>query len=162
MAIFTISDTHFWHTNIIQLCNRPYTSVQDMNADMIYKWNNRVDPTDTVIHVGDFAFTNDINKIKEIVEQLNGFKILILGNHDLGRTKMSKAGFQIVTQKLVIDDITFVHRPPSTTNYNRPDRVVYGHVHNNPHARPCRKCYNASVEVNGYTPQCIGNLKWTK
>lgn len=39
---FYISDTHFFHFNIIRLCNRPYSSVEEMNEDMIAKWNMNV------------------------------------------------------------------------------------------------------------------------
>ena len=37
--VFVCSDSHFYHENIIKYCNRPYSSVDEMNADMIEKWN---------------------------------------------------------------------------------------------------------------------------
>lgn len=41
MMFFT-ADNHYDHANIIDLCNRPYESVEHMNEDMIEKWNNKL------------------------------------------------------------------------------------------------------------------------
>lgn len=80
MIHFT-SDTHFFHKNIIKYSNRPYVSVNDMNEAMIANWNKQVRPTDTVFHLGDFAFAT-YSQMKSILGRLNGEKHLILGNHD--------------------------------------------------------------------------------
>lgn len=76
------SDPHFGHKNIIGFCNRPYADVQQMNDDLIFKYNSCVQPGDTSWCMGDFAFLPD-NKKRDIIKQLNGYKILILGNHDI-------------------------------------------------------------------------------
>jgi calcineurin-like phosphoesterase family protein len=55
MTIFFTSDTHFNHKNIIKLCNRPFTSIEEMNEKIIENWNNIVKPEDIVWHLGDFA-----------------------------------------------------------------------------------------------------------
>jgi len=81
--IFFTSDTHFWHYNIIQYCNRPVPDgeVQEMNEIMIDNWNSRVKPSDEIYHLGDFAFCGSEKK-KDIIRRLNGIKYLIRGNHD--------------------------------------------------------------------------------
>jgi calcineurin-like phosphoesterase family protein len=55
-VIFFTSDTHFWHKNVIAYCSRPYQSLEEMNQDLITRWNARVKPEDTVYHLGDVCF----------------------------------------------------------------------------------------------------------
>lgn len=53
MTEYVISDTHFFHRNIIDYCKRPFKSVEEMNSEMIRKWHRRVKPDDIVYHLGD-------------------------------------------------------------------------------------------------------------
>lgn len=78
--IYFTSDHHFSHKNIIQLCNRPFNSVEDMDEEMIRRWNSVVGEQDTVYYLGDFSLS--IKPVKGYVKRLNGYKILIAGNHD--------------------------------------------------------------------------------
>ena len=50
---------------------------------LIEKWNAVVNPNDTIFHLGDFAFRN----IEEYTKKLNGKKILLRGNHDMGSAR---------------------------------------------------------------------------
>lgn len=80
--VFVTADQHFCHTNIIKLSNRPFASVEEMNAIMIKNWNEVVTKHDQVYILGDLFWGNDIDKFKSILRQLNGNKFLIVGNHD--------------------------------------------------------------------------------
>ncbi len=80
MRWFT-SDQHFGHTRICELAGRPFNSVEEMNAVLVYNWNQRVWADDTVYVLGDFAM-GTIAETLPIARQLNGHKILIPGNHD--------------------------------------------------------------------------------
>ena len=55
---FFTSDTHFGHANIIKYCNRPFSSLEEMNSTIIRNWNEMVKPEDTVFFLGDFCFKN--------------------------------------------------------------------------------------------------------
>lgn len=81
MTTFFTSDTHFGHARIIELCNRPWDTVEEMNEGIIERWNDTVSPTDIVYHLGDVALGKIADSLP-LVGRLNGLKILVVGNHD--------------------------------------------------------------------------------
>lgn len=80
MKWFT-SDTHFGHKNIIKYSNRPFKDFFHMDAQIVENWNTLVHPEDEVYHLGDVAL-GPWERWDEILRSLNGFKILVVGNHD--------------------------------------------------------------------------------
>jgi calcineurin-like phosphoesterase family protein len=81
MTSWFTSDLHFGHTNIIEYCNRPYSSVHEMDTDLVKRWNESVRSSDTVWIVGDLAM-GKLDASLEYARQLNGMKLLVPGNHD--------------------------------------------------------------------------------
>ena len=79
--IWLSSDHHFGHTNICQYTGRPFESTDHMNKALINNHNEMVDPNDTVILVGDMCM-GKIDETLPLIGELNGYKILVLGNHD--------------------------------------------------------------------------------
>jgi len=80
METFFTSDQHFGHANIIKYCNRPFSTVEEMNETLIENHNKMVTNNDIVYHLGDFSFKSDPSKW---LSRLNGkTHILIIGNHD--------------------------------------------------------------------------------
>lgn len=86
MTIFFTSDTHFGHANIIKYCHRPFTTVEDMDAELILRWNEVVSDRDTVYHLGDFCLGNPTRYLR----QLNGDIQFVRGNHDDNLAKLYK------------------------------------------------------------------------
>lgn len=85
MRIFFTSDQHFFHRGILK--HRPkFSSVDEMNHEIIARHNSVVSNNDTVYYLGDFSFGKTDQTI-EVLKQLNGQKNLILGNHDFKRIK---------------------------------------------------------------------------
>jgi len=78
--IYFTSDLHFGHKNVIQHCNRPFSSVEEMDAKLIENWNKRVTSKDKdkVYVLGDFSFKEP----SQYFNKLNGEKFLVYGNHD--------------------------------------------------------------------------------
>lgn len=74
------ADTHFGHANIIKHCDRPFRDVEHMESEMIELWNNQVGKNDDVIILGDFVWNP--KDLERITSALNGYKILVPGNHD--------------------------------------------------------------------------------
>lgn len=81
MTIWFTADTHFGHANIIQYCNRPFSSVGEMDEKLIENWNCVVNPDDTIYHLGDFTLAG--KKIaREYLRHLNGRIFVVPGSHD--------------------------------------------------------------------------------
>lgn len=78
---FVTSDHHFGHARISELAQRPFASVEEMNATMIERWNAIVGPDDVVLHLGDLAL-GPITESIALTAQLNGRRFLVPGNHD--------------------------------------------------------------------------------
>lgn len=133
MGIFYTSDTHFFHNNIIKFCNRPYQNVDEMNVELISKWNSKISPNDTVYHLGDFAMKCNKTQMTDIFNQLNGKKHLIIGNHDHGDVR--RLGWLSQHEMLTVKDehhkVFLCHYP--TRDWNGRFHGVYhlfGHTHN--------------------------------
>lgn len=138
--IFLTSDTHYGHANIIKYCSRPFSTVKEMDDFMIARWNEVVSDEDTVYHLGDFALCDDWRKT-QILTQLKGSKILVLGNHDLWPKELYKnnpdaielakyaykaIGFDEVygEGEVVLEGWTLVHRPETAKG-----KYLCGHIH---------------------------------
>ena len=85
--IYYIADMHFGHTNVLRFDNRPFSDTAQMDDTLIQNWNERVATDDTVYVLGDAFWKNEENSIR-IIQQLNGHKHLIQGNHDRVKGKL--------------------------------------------------------------------------
>ena len=141
------------HARVIEYSKRPWKTVEEMNEGLIKLWNTRVGKSDRVFVLGDFSFGNR-PKIKEIVSQLNGTKILVRGNHDGYRSPFYvEAGFHAVSPlPMLYDGIYLLSHEPV---FPLADGLIniHGHIHNsiNPYFyAPSHIC--VSVENTGYRP----------
>lgn len=130
---FYIADWHYGHANCIHFDNRPFKSMEHMNAELIRRWNEKVAPKDVVYILGDMFWCKATEAI-EILKQLNGTKILIKGNHD----RVHDAAFAKCFAKIVDyeeiqdgeDNIVLSHYPiPCFKNHFYGWLHFYGHVH---------------------------------
>lgn len=85
---FYTSDTHWGHENVITYCSRPFSSVEEMNEELVKRWNEVVSSGDTVWHLGDFSLS--LQAVKDFLPRLNGSVGLIFGNHDQPYRKPAK------------------------------------------------------------------------
>lgn len=84
--IYFTGDHHFGHRLMVR--ERGFSSIDEMNQCLITAWNEKVQPGDTVIHLGDFFYK--CGDPEEIVKRLNGKIILVKGNHDYKYPKFSR------------------------------------------------------------------------
>lgn len=149
---FFISDHHFGHKSIIDFENRPFVDVNEMTATMIANWNAVVSKDDKVFHLGDFSFLNK-ERTKAIVTELNGYKVLILGNHDRGRSRAwwLDVGFDEVSEyPIIYKNFFFLSHEPLYMNKQMPYVNVHGHIHSQKYEG--LQYYNVSVEHWDYKP----------
>jgi calcineurin-like phosphoesterase family protein len=135
--IWVWSDTHFGHKNIIKYADgaRPYESVEQMNQAMIDNYMANVKPEDIVIFGGDVAFMS-VTAMNEILDRLPGYKIQIVGNHDMDRSG-ALINFHMHERHLcMVRDIPgtnfqllFTHYPLDTVPPGCGN--VHGHIHQN-------------------------------
>jgi calcineurin-like phosphoesterase family protein len=86
------SDPHWGHSNVIKYCSRPFCCKHQMGEVLIQKWNQAVKPHQRVFVLGDVFFGSKAY-MKRIMSRLNGYKIVIKGNHDAGRNSLCEIGF---------------------------------------------------------------------
>jgi calcineurin-like phosphoesterase family protein len=159
MTDFYISDTHFDHINIIRLCNRPFQSVDEMNAEMVRRWNEVVSDNDTVYHLGDFAWRDKTADYWQ--QQLRGQIIFLRGNHAAGPEKTSQLYYLERTDGPY--NLVLCHYPIVSWNgMYRGSFHFYGHVHGSPHAyMPLdwrARAFDVGVECLNYTPRTADDI----
>ena len=180
MRTWFYSDPHFWHANVIKYCNRPFTSVEEMNEALVRAWNEVVQPDDIVYCLGDFSFA--ARPVELFSSRLMGQKMLIPGNHDpihpynKHQKKMVKRGqpdywkefyatngwkvLDIIEELSVPGHANFVlsHMPYDTVDEryikyvpkNEGKWLICGHVHQ--HWRMKGKMINVGVDAWGGKP----------
>lgn len=174
-TVWYTADLHFGHRNIITYCNRPWPTPETMDAGLVERWNDTVQPSDTVWVLGDVALSP---KAIGPVSLLNGRKILVAGNHDAcwerhrgHKNKIDvyrRAGFDEIHPSGIVDshriggrDVRLAHLPYAgdhTDNDRYADRrplddgrpLICGHVHTlwRTHGRQI----NVGVDVWDYAP----------
>lgn len=159
---FLISDPHFGHKKIIDYENRPFESISEMDKAIAKNWNQAVNNDDTVIVAGDVSFYNK-EKTSEIIKNLKGNKILVLGNHDRWSIPYwMDVGFDEVYKHKIIYQDWFVisHAPPHYYNDKTPYFYCYGHVHQAKlYPTITKQTACLCVERWNYTPVELGMIK---
>lgn len=133
MSNFYIADWHYGHANILGFDNRPFTSTEEMNRALVYRWNTVVSPTDTVYCLGDMFWCKTPEAV-EVMKELNGRIYLVKGNHDRMYDASLRVHFSRISDYMEIEDngrnIVLSHYPiPCFKNHFYGWFHLYGHVH---------------------------------
>ena len=171
--IFFTADTHFNHSNIIRLCGRPFSDVEQMNETLINNWNSCVNNNDEIYILGDFLFKGNAAEAENIINRLNGRKYLIKGNHDkfVDDRNFNKTGFEWIKDYYVLHyrKMKFIlfHYPIFEWDGYFGNAIhLYGHVHNSGNnSREYEKfrilgkrAINVGVDVNNFYPVSIEKI----
>lgn len=168
---FIVADTHFGHENIIQYESRPFRDVREMDERLIELWNSTVGKDDLVYVLGDFTLSRKKDIIKNLVDSLNGRKILVMGNHDTRKPKdYIECGFEVATRKpmMVEPGIILMHEPFEDPFLIAKNYIYFfGHVHKNKTLMDdYPNCMCVSIERIDYRPidldKCIRAIRMKK
>lgn len=163
--VWFTADTHFGHERTLELSKRPYKNVEEMDNDIIQKWNSVVKEDDTVYHLGDFG-NYDIRKL------LNGKIILLYGNYEVDDVISGKVWqtdlvdeykFDEVEGEMSIElnidglELECIHEPSnSNTNKFR----LFGHIHKLQMVK--RNGLNVGVDCHNFYPIDLETVKFYK
>ena len=143
-TVWIYSDPHFSDKELAAgQFNRP------SDAEQVENINRKVGRKDTLIILGDIG---DI----EVAKKLRGYKILIMGNHDSGRTNYEGVFNEIYEGPLMISEkLILSHEPVDVPwAFN-----IHGHVHSRNHKNDKRH-FNVCAEAINFTP--INFNQWVK
>lgn len=162
--IWLTSDTHFGHQRTLELSKRPYRSVEEMDKDMIKKWNQIIGKKDTVYHLGDFGNF-------DILNQLNGNVILLFGNYEVDYFKnkrninikqylISKGFKDVYTENCLTITLNnkkynIVHEPLNTVG---DEFYLFGHIHKLQMVK--KNGLNVGVDCHNFYPIDIGTIEF--
>lgn len=166
IKVWVWSDQHFGHENIIRYAKRPFPDAYLMNQCMLGNYINTVRPGDIVIFGGDVVFGNT-DYINEQLRQLPGYKILILGNHDLRHGMYKDLFFDeiVLTRVLKYElienrhiNIAFTHIPVDDVPPEVEANTLFFHGHFHEKTTGRARDINFCVEKTNYGPVLLIDL----
>ena len=165
-ANFLVSDTHFGHAGVCRFLRedgtklRPWDNPEEMDEEMVKRWNETVRPNDKVYHLGDVVINR---KALKTLGRLNGEKVLIKGNHDIFKLSDYIPYFKDIRGYHVMNGMILSHVPVHPESLARFGTNIHGHLHANrvkmkvryPHKETeiiDPRYFNVSVEQIDFTP----------
>jgi calcineurin-like phosphoesterase family protein len=113
-GIYFWSDLHIGHENVLQFDNRPFRDLDHMHEVLVNNYNSTVPENGICYFLGDIGL-GKTDLLKNVISQMHGTKICILGNHDKGVEAMLKIGFDVVlygaTLQIAGQRVTLSHCP---------------------------------------------------
>lgn len=163
---FLVADPHFSHVGMTKFLNasgrreRPWDTIEEHDDALVKNWNGVVKPNDKVYVLGDVAINR---KGLNVLERLNGSKVLIKGNHDIFPLKDYTKHFRDIRAAHVLDKFVLTHIPIHPSSIERWLGNIHGHLHSEivklPNSRPDRRYFCVSMEQVGFTPIAFDEVK---
>lgn len=140
---FVTSDWHVGHSNVISFDKRPFRDLDHMHTVLINNYNSTVNPDSVCFFLGDMGICSG-DLLSNIIAQLHGTKVLIIGNHDKSVNAMYRAGFDVV-----LNSAALVIAGRTVTMSHCPLRGVWREdVSNMNGSSPGENWHKESVHVN--------------
>lgn len=153
---FVIADLHLLHTSIISFERTQFNTIEEHDDLIIRRWNDTVSPSDTVYVLGDVGFgkKSDPSPLRDLIKQLKGHKILVVGNHDQYSDEVYiKMGFEkIYRTPIYYSPKIILSHEPVREAYENPYCInVHGHIHNGKLTLP--NFFNVNAANLNYRPE---------
>lgn len=144
---YWVADEHYFHRNVIRYCDRPVEDLDEMHDLLITNHNSIVKPSDTTVHLGDFAFASK-SKVESIIKKLNGNHIFIAGCHDKWLKKSAAARFIKRFGNTIIHGEHYPLRSWFASYHGSIN--VHGHCHGK--MEPLKRQWDVGVDNNNFCP----------
>ena len=164
--IWFTSDLHLNHRAVVDMCGRPFESVEEMTDILIRNFNERVKKDDTVYILGDIAHRTPVTEVNNYISRLNGKKILCKGNHD---KRYDTSLFEGIYDFLEIKEygmiISLMHYPMMSWPKSRHGSIhLHGHIHSDGEYNLKQReegifRYDVGVDANNFFPVSIEEIK---
>ena len=127
-----------------------------MDASLISRWNGKISRSDTVYHLGDFAYWKGISA-RDYARQLNGEIHLIVGNHDgdtVGNHSEHFASISAMSELAIEGQALFLCHYPMREWPGAWKGVwhLFGHVHGRLDQQPWGFSLDVGVDSHHFTP----------
>jgi len=161
--VWFTSDFHFGHANIIRYCDRPFSSVAEMDEAILDRLNSCVKTTDHLYFLGDFCIGGPV-AAASYRERIRSKKIqFTLGNHDKAIKKIAD---QFVWVK-EIAEVNVQNQPIVLCHYamrvwNRSHHGawhLYGHSHSKLPAAEGSQSMDVCVDTNAFHPYHLDEIR---
>ena len=168
-TVWFTSDHHFGHKNIIKYSKRPFNSVDEMDEEMIRRWNAKVGKEDRVYHLGDVGLCSP-ERLGQILDRLNGKIHLIKGNHETAalanprRFEWIKDYFELKLPDTNAHQgsrfIVLMHYAMRVWNASHHGTwMLYGHSHGSLPDDPHALSFDAGVDCHDFSPLSYEEVK---
>lgn len=152
--VFFISDLHFGHKNMA--IKRGFADETEHDNFIIRKWNDIVEKKDTVWILGDITMEKSTSY--PLLKQLNGFKKVVLGNHDQPQhVKELLKYVNSVCGMIKYKGFILSHCPIHESEMERYYKNIHGHVHEE--TIKDDRYINVCCEAINYTPVCFSTIQ---
>lgn len=158
MGVYAIADLHFGHRNMA--IKRGFSDEFAHDEYLIKCWNSVIKKKDTVWVLGDVTMEKSKSYYK--LNELNGIKNVVLGNHDRRQDVKKLLNYVNSVCGMVIDrerHLILTHCPIHESEIRRDDINVHGHIHEKIIDSP--RYRNVSAEVLLYKPILLDSIKLT-
>jgi calcineurin-like phosphoesterase family protein len=154
--VWFTSDFHLGHRNIIRYCNRPFDSIEDMDATLLANLNRKVGENDVLYFLGDFCL-GDADQAKLYRDRIVCRNIhMIEGNHDTTLRALAGAFCswnQLAEIRVGGQRIVLCHYAMRV--WHQSSRGVwhlYGHSHGNLLDEPTSLSIDVGVDSHDFQP----------